>query len=69
VEARLEPPWTLSLEHAASERLGGGDIVSYSFDVLKEAADVAVERLVIRQCGLLLPRVSIGSPSLLFLQQ
>ncbi|CAI5976671.1 unnamed protein product, partial [Closterium sp. NIES-64] len=69
VEARLEPPWTLSLEHATSERLGGGEIASYSFDVLKEAADVAVERLVIRQCGLLLPRVSIGSPSLLFIQQ
>ncbi|GJP44443.1 hypothetical protein CLOM_g3846, partial [Closterium sp. NIES-68] len=38
-------------------------------DVLREAADASVERLVIRQCGLLLPRVSIGSPSLLFIQQ
>ncbi|CAI5504014.1 unnamed protein product [Closterium sp. Naga37s-1] len=66
---KLQPPWTLSLDHAASERLGGGEIASYSFDVLKEAADVAVERLLIRQCGLLLPRVSIGSPSLLFIQQ
>ncbi|GJP76671.1 hypothetical protein CLOP_g7116, partial [Closterium sp. NIES-67] len=68
-EARLQPPWTLSLEHAASERLGGGDITSYALDVLREAADASVERLVIRQCGLLLPRVSIGSPSLLFIQQ